>query len=59
MTELGYCRLMLDNYIGGLEISKATGYWTEEDERVLYLIRKIKSILERVDEREYERRNDT
>ena len=59
MTELEHCRLMLDNHISGLEISKSTGYWTEDDERTLDLMRRIKAILDEVEVREDERRNDT
>lgn len=49
MDELEYCRRMLDNHIGGLEISKATGYWNEDDERTLDLMVRIKGILERIE----------
>ena len=51
LTELEYCRLMLDNHIAGLEISKSTGYWSNEEERLLDLMRRIKSILERIEEK--------
>lgn len=49
MTKLEYCRLELDNHIGGLEISKSTGYWTEDDERTLNLMLMIKEILSNVE----------
>ena len=47
MTELEYCRMDLDNYIGGLEISKSAlpESWTEDDERILNLMMRIKDIL--------------
>ena len=54
MTELGYCRIMLDNHIAGLKISKATGYWTDDDERTLDLMQRIKAILDRVEVKEGE-----
>lgn len=47
MDELGLTRLELDNHIGGLEISKATGYWTEDDERTLQLMYRIQDLLRR------------
>jgi len=50
MTKLEYCRLELDNHIGGLEISKAAGIWTEDDERTLELMLLIKDILSNVRE---------
>lgn len=52
MTKLEYCRLELDNHIGGLEISKSTGYWTEDDERTLNLMLMIKEILSNVEPKE-------
>ena len=48
MTELEYCRMMLDNHIAGLEISKSTGYWNDDDERTLDLMKRIKAILDKV-----------
>ena len=56
MTELEYCRMMLDNHIGGLKISKSAlpETWTEDDERTLDLMVRIKAILDRVEEKEGE-----
>ena len=48
MNELEYARMMLDNHISGLEISKAAGYWNEDDERTLELMRLIRNILRRI-----------
>jgi len=50
MTKLEYCRLELDNHIGGLEISKAAGYWSEDDEQTLELLLMIKDILNSIRE---------
>lgn len=50
MTKLEYVRLELDNHIAGLKISKSTGYWTEDDERILNLMLMIKDILDSVTE---------
>ena len=52
MTELEYCRLMLDNHIGGLEISKAAlpEMWEDEDEEKLILMRRIREILRNIRE---------
>lgn len=43
-------RLMLENHIAGLKISKSTGYWNDDDERTLDLMERIKAILDRVQE---------
>ena len=48
VDELGITKLELENHIGGLEISKATGYWNDDDERTLQLMYRIKSILDRI-----------
>ena len=48
MTDLEYARIMLDNHIAGMEISKAAGEWTEDDERTLELMRLIRNILRRI-----------
>lgn len=48
MTKLGYCRLMLENHINGLGISKQTGFWNDEDERTLQLMVMIKEILNNI-----------
>lgn len=54
MTQLEYVRLELDNHIGGLEISKSVlpDSWTEDDERTLNLMLRIKDILSRIKEGE-------
>ena len=50
--EIGMVRLMLDNHIGGLEIHKAladdTCCCTEDDERTLQLMYRIRDILARI-----------
>ena len=46
MTKLEYIRLELDNHIAGLKISKSTGCWSEDDERILNLMLMIKDILD-------------
>lgn len=50
--EIGMVRLMLDNHIGGLEIHKAladdTRCCTEDDERTLQLMYRIRDILARI-----------
>ena len=50
LEKLGYARIMLDNHIDGLEISKATGYWSDDDERTLNLMYLIKGILSNIKE---------
>ena len=52
MSKLSFVRIELDNYINGLEISKQTGYWSEDDERTLHLMLMIKDVLEHIVEDE-------
>lgn len=46
-NDLGLVQLELDNHIDGLRIQKETGpnWWSEDDEKVLQLMLRIKDIL--------------
>ena len=50
MSRLEFAKIELDNHIGGLEISKSTGFWNEEDERALNLMKLLRDILHSIRE---------
>ena len=55
MTELAYYKFRLDNWIGGMEISKTITEeeeypWTDEDEEHLELLKGIRKFLDKVEE---------
>lgn len=54
VDELGIMRIELDNYIGGLEISKAAvpSSWGKYDEKVLNLLKRVADVLRRVEPKE-------
>ena len=55
MDELGFLRIELQNHIDGLEISKMTGCWSDDDERHLQLDKRIMDLLKRIEVK----KNDT
>lgn len=55
MTELAYYKFRLDNWIGGMEISKTIAGeeeypWADEDEEHLELLKGVRKFLDKVEE---------